>query len=452
MMDSYTTHRRNGLNLMRDGTKEIDPPGHATDLFTGWAVDYLDERAKAGGPFLLYLAYNAPHDPLQPPADWLAKVTAREPGLPAARAKLVALIEHMDDGIGNVLAALDRTGLAKNTVVIFTSDNGGVTGYGANNGPWRSGKQHVYEGGLRVPGVVRWPGVVKSGSRTDRLTLTMDIFPTVCGVAGVEPPKGIDGVSFLPTLCGQQELVADREVYFVRREGGSAYGGKTIEAVRRGKWKLVQDSPFAPPELYDLEADPGKRPTSRGRRSRCWPTYRPRCGSTFNRAGGCRGSRPNADPVATGSKPGRGVGQPEGRAGLPAARVGPRAPGAVRRGVNRGCRARKARSDRNPAVDSKSTFWNRAIGRKWSGTPGGATGNSSGTGRSVGTDRREGSGMGAAPGHREYRRAVETITANYGAAAGLGSVQGLFRVRIRHKLPGTPRRFRNGTPRPPMPV
>lgn len=256
MMDDYTTHRRNGLNLMRDGKKEIDPKGHATDLFTEWAVDYLIQQAKAKEPFFLYLAYNAPHDPLQPPAEWLAKVKKREPKVSETRAKLVAMIEHLDDGIGKILDALDRTGLAKDTLVIFTSDNGGVVEYGANNGPWRSGKQHLYEGGLKVPGVARWPGVVKPGTRTDRLTLTMDIFPTVCEIAGLKPPKGIDGRSFLPTLRGEMEQAGDREVYFVRREGGAAYGGKTIEAIRKGKWKLLQDSPFAPPELYDLEADP----------------------------------------------------------------------------------------------------------------------------------------------------------------------------------------------------
>ncbi len=257
MMDDYTTHRRNGLNLMRDGKTEIDPKGHATDLFTEWSVDYLTDRAKKKSePFFLYLAYNAPHDPLQPPAAWLAKVTKREPRMTASRAKLVSLIEHMDDGIGKVLDTLDRTGLANNTVVIFTSDNGGVTAYGANNGPWRSGKQHLYEGGLRVPGVVRWPGVVKPGTHTDRLTLSMDIFPTVCEATGTKPPKGLDGVSFLPTLRGEREQTHDREVYFVRREGGAAYGGKTIEAVRRGKWKVLQDSPFAPPELYNLDVDP----------------------------------------------------------------------------------------------------------------------------------------------------------------------------------------------------
>ena len=256
MMDDYLTHRRNQLNYMREDREVIDPPGHATDLFTAWACAYLEARAAAGQPFFLYLAYNAPHAPIQPPLEWLAKVKQREPQMTDKRAKLVALIEHLDAGIGQVLATLDRAGLASNTLVIFTSDNGGVLAEGANNGPWRSEKGHVFEGGLRVPGAVRWPGVVSPGSQTERTTVTMDIFATACVVAGVLPPAGIDGVSFLPTLCGELAPAGERDYYFVRREGGPAFAGKTIEALRRGQWKLLQDSPFAPLELYDLGADP----------------------------------------------------------------------------------------------------------------------------------------------------------------------------------------------------
>jgi arylsulfatase A-like enzyme len=152
MMDSYWTHLRHGLNLMRHNQEVINPQGHATDIFTGWACDYLETKAKAGGPFFLYLAYNAPHDPIQPPTEWLEKVKQREPSISEKRARLVALIEHLDAGIGKVLDTLDRTGLATNTLVIFSSDNGGVLANEANNGPWRGGKQHMYEGGLRVPG------------------------------------------------------------------------------------------------------------------------------------------------------------------------------------------------------------------------------------------------------------------------------------------------------------
>jgi len=222
MMDSYWTHRRHGLNLMRRNQEVIDPQGHATDIFTGWACEYLELRAKAGGPFFLYLAYNAPHDPIQPPPEWLEKVKRREPGLSEKRAKLVALIEHLDAGIGKVLDTLDRTGLATNTLVIFTSDNGGVLANGANNGPWRSGKHHMYEGGLRVPGAARWPGRIQAGSSTDRPTLTMDIFATACEALGVPVPEDIDGVSFLPVLLGRSLPETQRDLYFVCRDGGNA--------------------------------------------------------------------------------------------------------------------------------------------------------------------------------------------------------------------------------------
>lgn len=259
MMDDYWTHLRHGLNLMRRNRDVINPQGHATHIFTDWACNYLEERAKIAKPFFLYLAYNAPHDPIQPPLEWLEKVRRREPNISVKRAKLVALIEHLDSGIGRVLSTLDRTGLATNTLVIFTSDNGGVLSNGANNGPWRGGKGEMYEGGLRVPGAARFPGKIRPGSHTDRMTLTMDIFPTVCAAMGVQPPPNLDGVGFFPTLLGDSSTEPKRDLYFVRREGGPAYGGKTIEAFRRGDWKLLQNSPFAPFELYDLKSDPQEK-------------------------------------------------------------------------------------------------------------------------------------------------------------------------------------------------
>ncbi len=256
MMDDYYAHLRNGKNFMRRDAEVISPEGHATDLFSDWACEYLAERAKADAPFFLYLAYNAPHDPIQPPEDWLARVREREQGANDKRAKLVALIEHLDHGIGRVLDRLDRLGLAENTLVVFTSDNGGLLETGANNGPWRSGKTHMYEGGLRVPFAARWPKKIAAGSAIEGNWLSMDLFPTALAAAGLEPPQGIDGASFLDALLGKQSKPLERDLYFVRREGGPAYGGKTIEALRRGNWKLVQDSPFAPLELFNLAEDP----------------------------------------------------------------------------------------------------------------------------------------------------------------------------------------------------
>ncbi len=104
MMDSYTSHLRHGNNYMRRNAAVIQPQGHATDLFSDWAADYLRERAtKPNEPFFLYLAYNAPHFPIEPPDEWLAKVKQRAPRLEEKRAKNVAFVEHLDDRIGRVL-------------------------------------------------------------------------------------------------------------------------------------------------------------------------------------------------------------------------------------------------------------------------------------------------------------------------------------------------------------
>ncbi len=262
MMDDYLTHLRGGQNFMRKNRDVIEPKGHATDLFTTWACDYLKERAAINDrnqtpkPFFLYLAYNAPHDPIQPPPEWIEKVRRRQPEMPEKRVKLVALIEHMDDGIGQMLLTLDQLKLSANTLIFFTSDNGGILGQGAVNGPWRSEKQHMYEGGLRVPGIARWPGHIAPGSETNRVAVTMDLFATVAEAAGVNPAPDVEAVSFLPTLLGKPQPDPVRDLYFVRREGGPAYGGKTIEALVRGNWKLIQDSPFQPLELYNLKTDP----------------------------------------------------------------------------------------------------------------------------------------------------------------------------------------------------
>jgi arylsulfatase A-like enzyme len=259
MMDDYRTHLRDGRNFMRLDGRTIDPSGHATDLFTQWAVEYVNGRKDARQPFFLYLAYNAPHVPIQPPDEWLGKVQQRQGGMAPARAKLAALIEHMDDGIGQVLAALKAAALADNTLVVFTSDNGGQLNVGARNGPVRSGKGTMYEGGLRVPACAAWPGRIRPGSQTDRVALTMDLFPTFLATAGAACPQGIDGHSLLPTLLGKDQPEEDRWLFWTRREGGKGFGGKTIEAVRHGRWKLLRNAPGGALELYDLAADPQEK-------------------------------------------------------------------------------------------------------------------------------------------------------------------------------------------------
>ena len=257
MMDDYVLKRRHDINYMRENARTIDPPGHATDLFTQWSVDYIKERGKAKTPFFLYLAYNAPHFPVQPPADWLRRVKEREPNIPAKRAELVALIEHLDQGIGQVIEALKATNQYENTLIVFTSDNGGHLPSMANNGPTRDGKQSMYEGGLRVPTAIAWPEKIGAGTVSAQVNLSMDIFPTLLEAVGAEPPRAMEGRSFLKTLLGQSPAPEpERPLYFTRREGGTDYGGQCSYALRLGNWKLLKNKPFQPMELYNLKDDP----------------------------------------------------------------------------------------------------------------------------------------------------------------------------------------------------
>lgn len=258
MMDSFNTHLRHGNNYMRLNADVIAPRGHATDLFTDWAGDYLRERAKTKQPFFLYLAYNAPHFPIEPPDEWLAKVKARAPQLDEKRARNVAFVEHLDFNIGRVLAALKESGLEQNTLVVFSADNGGSLPHAQNNDPWRGGKQDHYDGGLRVPFMMRWPAVITAGSRSDYAGLVFDLFPTFVELAGGKPSPDLDAVSLVPLLRGGA-LTGPRDLYFVRREGGPAYGGKTYEALIRGDWKLLQNTPYRPLELYNLKDDPQEK-------------------------------------------------------------------------------------------------------------------------------------------------------------------------------------------------
>ena len=256
MMDDYYTHRRHTINYMRHGFDTIDPRGHATDLFTEWSMDFIRAQAQSFEPFFLYLAYNAPHTPIQPPDEWIARVQEREPDISPQRAKYIALVEHMDAGIGRVLDTLEETDQLSNTLVIYTSDNGGQMNVGAHNGPLRGQKGQMYEGGIRVPTCAMWPGYIQDGYVTDQVALLMDLFPTICEVACASIPEGIEGRSIWQTLQGEQQDLSERILYWVRREGGQQFLGQCQHAIRRGDIKLLHNSPFEPLELYNLSNDP----------------------------------------------------------------------------------------------------------------------------------------------------------------------------------------------------
>jgi arylsulfatase A-like enzyme len=257
MMDDYVAKRRHGQNFLRENNRVIDPTGHATDLFTDAAIRYLDGRRNATSPFFLYLAYTAPHDPLQPPAEFLRRVFQRQPGIDSTRARLVALIEHLDAGIGRVLAALRKNGQDHNTLVVFLSDNGGWGPGKPNVGGYRGFKGSMYEGGLRIPAGATWPGRIAPGRTLTGTWQLMDWFPTLLDAAGTKPPAGLDGRSFWPVLVGGEDRApTDRPLFFVRREGQDRFKGLAVHALRLGDYKLLQPDPFSPYELYNLNADP----------------------------------------------------------------------------------------------------------------------------------------------------------------------------------------------------
>jgi arylsulfatase A-like enzyme len=256
MIDDYWKKTRHGINYMRRNEEVIEVPGHATDLFTQWSVEYVNRQATSEEPWFLYLAYNAPHTPTHPPENWIAKVRAREPQMPPERVKLVALVEHLDFGIGKVLKALADSPDAGNTLLVFTSDNGGLLRQGASNGALRGGKQDMYEGGIRVPTCMRWTGQTPPGTMTDFRAMTMDLYPTFCQAAGVPVKHEIDGRSLLPLLEGKDLESFQRDLFCVRREGGGKYQGQDYYAMLRGPWKLLHNSPFEPLELYHLGEDP----------------------------------------------------------------------------------------------------------------------------------------------------------------------------------------------------
>jgi len=258
MLDDYYTHLRCGFNYMRENKEIINPKGHATEVFTNGTIKYLNEQKSSKAPFFLYLAYNAPHSPVQPPQEWLEKIKKRQPNITNKRAKLVALIEHLDENIGKVYQTLEANGQLKNTLIFFASDNGGQAGCGANNKPFRGAKEDMYEGGIHVPAGVYWKGQIQP-QVNNNLVMHMDLLPTICDLIGISVEHKIDGMSILPLLKGEKQCTNERMVYWVRREGNIRYGGKAYYAARYKDYKLLQNTPWEALQFFNIGKDPQEK-------------------------------------------------------------------------------------------------------------------------------------------------------------------------------------------------
>ena len=254
----YFTHRSS------DGRTGTRGPGGAPDLFenltpierAGYLTDLLSDKAveiigrRHDKPFFLSLQYNAPHSPWEGPGDAAIDHTGHGPGpmIEGGSPKIYgSMVKSMDAGIGRVLKALGRAKLERDTLVIFTSDNGGER-Y-SFNWPFSFQKMYLFEGGTRVPAIVRWPGRIPAGQVTAQAAITMDWTATILATTGTAPDPSypLDGENLMPVCTGERD-VHDRELFW-RITG--------FDAARVGRWKYLRDE--AGEHLFDLSIDPGEK-------------------------------------------------------------------------------------------------------------------------------------------------------------------------------------------------
>jgi arylsulfatase A len=237
---------------------------YLTDRLTEEALKFIE--ANKAKPFFLYLPHYAVHLPLEAKRRMVEKYESKLKGLDAkANPIYAAMIESADEGVGRIVRKLEELGLSEHTVVIFTSDNGGLRYEQkrmeavTSNAPLRAGKGHLYEGGIREPLIVRWPGVVKPGSTSDVPVTSTDFFPTLLEIAGIEPvgEEGMDGRSLVPLI--KQKGTLDRRAIYWHYPHYSNQGGEPGGAVRAGDFKLIEFYEDNRLELYDLARDIGER-------------------------------------------------------------------------------------------------------------------------------------------------------------------------------------------------
>lgn len=254
-IDFYThTRGTDGLQDLFENTAPVQEQGYMTDLITARTIQFIEQRAAE--PFFLEVAYNAAHWPFQPP-DHYSKAANNgafqgpEDSTPATRKDYVAMLERADAGVGQILRKLDALGLTKNTLVIFTNDNGGE--WLSRNAPLFHRKDTLWEGGIRVPAIFRWPGRLPAGKTSRQAGITMDLTASILAATNtpVPPDARLEGLNILPILEGRSPLV-DRTLFW-----RISVPNRQQRAVRSGDWKLLLDGDDL--LLYDLRADIGER-------------------------------------------------------------------------------------------------------------------------------------------------------------------------------------------------
>ncbi len=233
-----------------EGDALIGQDGYMTDLITRRSVEFISQNAAR--PFFIDVAFNAPHSPFQPPG--------RPAGTPApagaTRADYTAVMERVDRGVGEILQTLRARGLEQNTIVIFTNDNGGV--WLSHNAPLFHRKFSAWEGGIRVPALLRWPGRIPAGTVSTQVRVTMDLTASILEATAtpVPPDARLEGINLFPVLERKAPQV-ERTLFW--RTAGPSPVNMNQKAVRRGDWKLMIDGAVSRSFLFNVKADPGER-------------------------------------------------------------------------------------------------------------------------------------------------------------------------------------------------
>ena len=265
---SHNGHPKSYFSPYQNKYLTDGPKGqYLTDRLTDEAMRFLDQR-DTDKPFFMYLAFYTVHTPLQAKKETIQRYQQKKGNPQHNNPKYAAMIKHLDDNIGWLLKKLEASGLRDNTLVLFTSDNGGLYSV-SRQWPLRAGKGSYYEGGIRVPMVVYWPGRTTAGQTCDVPVSGIDFYPTFLEVAGLTKPEGIvlDGVSLMPLITGRG-TIHDRPLFWhfpIYLQGGNTETQDTIfrtrpgSAVRYGDWKLIEYFEKSELELYNLNKDVGER-------------------------------------------------------------------------------------------------------------------------------------------------------------------------------------------------
>lgn len=239
-----------------------------TDALTKEAILAMDTALSIKKPFYLYLSHYTVHVPLEPDHRFYQKY--KDQGLPESEARYASMIEGMDQSLNDILNYVEKKGIADNTIIIFMSDNGGLSAHAragtphTQNAPLNSGKGSAYEGGIREPMIVKWPGVTPSGSTCNQYIIIEDFFPTLLSIAGVNAPKTVqhvDGISFTDLLKnpGAERKLRDLYWHYPNNWGPSGPGIGATSTIRSGDWKLIYYYKDGHSELFNIKDDIGEQ-------------------------------------------------------------------------------------------------------------------------------------------------------------------------------------------------